>query len=336
VADGVHTAVIGAGAWGTALAWSLAERGKPVTLWAHSPEVANVINRSRENRIYLPGVALPENLRATSGMAEAARGAQLVLLVIPTQFMRATLTHLAPHVPPEATLVSASKGIENETLALPVEIIESTLGKQAAAKSVSLSGPTFAREFVQRAPTAATLASASETEARRAQEALSAPWFRLYIHHDVTGVELAGALKNVIAIAAGIAGGLGYGANTRAALITRGLAEITRLGEAIGADPRTFSGLAGVGDLVLTCTSDLSRNHTVGFRLGKGERLDQITGSMRAVAEGVATARAAAGLARKLGVETPIIEEVCRVLYENKPPSQAVVDLMSRAQKTEF
>ncbi|MBI4828842.1 MAG: NAD(P)-dependent glycerol-3-phosphate dehydrogenase [Nitrospinae bacterium] len=336
MAEDIQTAVIGAGAWGTALAWSLAERGAPVTLWARETEVVDTINQSRENRAYLPGVTLPQSLRATSDIAGAARGARIVLLVIPTQFMRAALTLFAPHIPPEAALVSAAKGIENETLALPVEIIEAVLGKRAAAASVTLTGPTFAREFVRRAPTAATLASADEGAARRAQAALSAPWFRLYIHHDVIGAELAGALKNVIAIAAGIADGLGFGNNTRAALITRGLAEITRLGAAMGADPRTFSGLAGVGDLTLTCTSDLSRNHTVGFRLGKGEQIGQITASMRAVAEGVATARAAVGLARKFGVETPIAEEVYRVLYENKEPGRAVADLMNRAPRAEF
>lgn len=329
-------AVIGAGAWGTALAWSIGENGTPVRIWSFEPAAADSINSSRENASYLPGVELPPAVSASSDMAEVMDGCRLAVFVTPAQFMRKTLEALAPHVAPGTIVVSATKGIEKRTLALPVDMINDALGADAAGRACCLSGPTFARELVEKAPTAATIASADHAAAREAQEALSAPYFRLYVHDDVVGVELGGALKNVIAIAAGIGEGMGFGHNTRAALITRGLAEMTRLGVAMGAGERTFAGLAGMGDLVLTCSGDLSRNRTVGMRLGKGERLEAIIGSMKAVAEGVPTAESVYHLSRKQGVEMPICDEVYNVLYEGKSPKEAVAGLMGRALKEEF
>lgn len=328
--------VIGAGAWGTALSWSLARCGHDVTLWAYEKEVADSINTVRENSVFLPGVKLPDGLTATCDMSEAARGKSIFLLVAPSQFMRGVMGKFAAVAPEEGIVISATKGIENDSLAMPVEIIEQTLPEGLRKRVCCLSGPTFARELVKEVPTAATVASKDEEAARLAQEVLAAPYFRLYVHNDVIGVELGGAVKNVIAIAAGISDGLGFGHNTRAALITRGLSEMTRLGVDMGADPKTFAGLSGMGDLVLTCTGDLSRNRTVGLRLGKGESLEEITTSMKAVAEGVATSLSVHRLAEKRGVELPITAEVYNVLYERKAPKDAVRDLMSRELKTEF
>ncbi|MBI5815951.1 MAG: NAD(P)-dependent glycerol-3-phosphate dehydrogenase [Nitrospinae bacterium] len=329
-------AVIGAGAWGTALAWAMAANGASVKLWTRKPEAVALINSERENRLYLPGAHLPENLAATSDETAAVSGCDIVIVAIPTQFMRKALAGFAGLIPEDAIIVSASKGVENETLALPVDIISQTLGEKIAGNVCCLSGPSFARELVNKLPTAATLASKNETAARTAQKFISSGFFRLYVHRDVTGVELGGALKNVIAIAAGISDGLGFGHNTRAALITRGLMEIRRLGVAMGAEAETFSGLSGMGDLVLTCTGDLSRNRTVGVRLGQGETLSAIQASMTAVAEGVATSLSAFRLAEKHNVDTPIVTEVFKVLYENKSPKQAVADLMGRELKSEF
>jgi len=329
-------AVIGAGAWGTAIAWSLAENGVETRIWAYEKEVADSINTSGENRVFLPGVPLPGGIAATTDMAEAVEGSRIVLIVVPSQFLRKTLRSLATAELEGKVIVSATKGIENDTLAMPVDMVADTLPDESLRMFCCLSGPTFAKELVKKTPTAATIASGNPEAARMAQQTLSAPYFRLYVHDDVTGVELGGAVKNVIAIAAGISDGLGFGNNTRAALITRGLSEMTRLGVAMGAKKETFAGLSGVGDLVLTCAGDLSRNRTVGLRLGKGERIDQITSSMTAVAEGVATSLSVHRLAQKHGVETPIASEVYKVIYEGKEPGRAVEDLMSRELKTEF
>lgn len=327
--------IVGAGAWGTALAWSLATNGKSVTLWAREEEVVEAVNEKGENSLFLPGARLPEGVLATGDIAEAAR-AWLILLVVPSQFMRGVLETMAGAVADDAVVVSCAKGIENETLALPAQVISETLPEAVARRACYLSGPTFARELVKAAPTAATIASKDAAAARLAQSVLSAPYFRLYVHDDVTGVELGGALKNVIAIASGISDGLGFGHNTRAALVTRGLSEMTRLGEAMGANPKTFAGLSGIGDLVLTCTGDLSRNRTVGLRLGRGERIGDILGSMSAVAEGVATSLSGLRLAEKHGVQMPITRQVYSVLSEGKAPKEAVAELMGRELKTEF
>jgi len=328
--------VIGAGAWGTALAWSTAQNKAPVRLWALEPEVADSINSSHENKTFLPGVELPSNLTATCDMAQAVEGCRVILFVAPTQFMRATLARLADVIPPDAALVSANKGIENETLALPHQIVAEMMPESISNRFCCLSGPSFAKELVKMLPTAATIASRHEAALHDAQEALSTPFFRLYAHEDVVGVELGGALKNVIAIAAGLSDGLGFGHNTRAAIITRGLAEIARLGVAMGAEPKTFSGLSGVGDLVLTCAGDLSRNRTVGLRLGQGEKLADITHGWKAVAEGIATASSAYHLADRHRVDMPIVNQVYKTLYEHKDPRLAVTDLMGRELRPEF
>ncbi|MDH5478374.1 MAG: NAD(P)-dependent glycerol-3-phosphate dehydrogenase [Nitrospinota bacterium] len=328
--------VIGAGAWGTALAWAVAQNKAPVRLWAMEPEVTEDINTTHENRIFLPDVSLPANLTATCDMAQAVEGCRVILFVAPTQFMRATLEKLALVIPRDAALVSANKGIENKTLALPHQIVEEMMPEEVANRFCCISGPSFAKELVKSQPTAATIASRHEAALHAAQEALSTPFFRLYAHEDVVGVELGGALKNVIAIAAGISDGIGFGHNTRAAIITRGLSEIARLGQAMGAEAKTFAGLSGVGDLVLTCAGDLSRNRMVGLRLGQGEKLEDITSGWKAVAEGIATTSSAYHLADRHRVDMPIVNQVYKTLYEGKDPNEAVTDLMGRELRPEF
>ncbi len=327
--------VIGAGSWGTTLADLLAKKGYPVTLWAYEKDLVERMSRTRINDLYLPDVTLAEQLSFTADLAAVAAGKDLLLLVPPSQVMRAVMQQAAPHVPPGALLVSASKGIENDTLQPMAEVLTGVFGQQVAQRLAFLSGPSFAREVAAGMPTAVAVASVNPAVAEQVQEVFSTDCFRVYRNDDVVGVELGGALKNVIALAAGVADGLGFGHNTRAALITRGLAEITRLGVAMGAKPATFAGLAGMGDLVLTCTGDLSRNRTVGMELGRGRRLEDILGSMTMVAEGVKTTLSAYQLAVRIGVEVPIIEQMYRVLYEAKEPRRAVTDLMQRELKAE-
>jgi glycerol-3-phosphate dehydrogenase (NAD(P)+) len=329
-------AVIGAGAWGTALAVTWAAAGRPVTLWAHDPATAAACAAARANDAYLPGVPFPASLTVTADMAEAVADARQVVFVVPSKFMRSPLVRLGEVVSPDATVTLATKGIENDTLAFPVDVARQTLPPAVAGRLCALSGPTFAREVVTDVPSAATIASLDVDAALTAQRAFSTDTFRLYVHHDLLGVELAGAVKNVIAIAAGVADGLGFGHNTRAALITRGLSEIARLGSAMGADERTFTGLAGMGDLVLTCTGDLSRNRTVGLRLGRGEKLAAILASTAAVAEGVSTATALRRLADREGVDMPIAEQVYKIVHEGADPKQSVARLMGRSLKQEF
>lgn len=324
--------VIGAGSWGTTLADLLARKGHNVTLWAYEQDLVKRMQVVGENDLFLPGFALAENLSFTADLATAAVGKELVLLVPPSQVMRRVLDTAVAHLGDETLVVSASKGIENDTL-LPMSAV---LGERLpAARTVFLSGPTFAREVAAGMPTAVVAAAAEEAAARIVQRAFSTDYFRVYTNSDVVGVEIGGALKNVIALAAGVSDGLGFGYNTRAALITRGLAEMSRLGLALGAKTATFAGLAGMGDLVLTCTGDLSRNRTVGMELGRGRRLDEILGGMKMVAEGVKTTLSAYQLAARLGVEVPIIEQMYAILYQDKDPRQAVSDLMLRALKPE-
>lgn len=328
-------AVIGAGSWGTTLADLLAKKGHEVTLWAYEPELVLEMRNNRENNLFLPGIRLDDGLAFTNDLEEAYRGCSMVLCVVPSQLVRRVMENSIAFIPKEAIIVSASKGIEVDTLAVVSEIYHEVLPPEQYARFAALSGPSFAREVAQEMPTAVTAASESEEVARRVQEAFTTSYFRVYRNADVIGVELGGAIKNVIAIAAGISDGLGFGSNTRAALITRGLAEMTRLGLAMGAQPSTFAGLAGMGDLVLTCTGDLSRNRSVGIQIGQGRKLDEILGEMRMVAEGVKTTESAYNLARKLGVEMPIIEQMYRMLYENKPAREAVLELMTRNLKAE-
>ncbi len=327
--------VIGAGSWGTTLANMLAKKNYSVTLWVYEKDLAQRMTTSRVNDLYLPGFTLSDNLTFTSDLTEAVRGRDLLLLVPPSQLMRSLLQQAAPDIGGETLIVSASKGIENDTLQPMAEVIGSCLGIEREQSLVFLSGPSFAREVAAEMPTAVVAASADAQAAAATQEVFSAPYFRVYTNDDVIGVELGGALKNVIALAAGVSDGLGFGYNTRAALITRGLSEMTRMGVALGANPATFAGLAGMGDLVLTCTGDLSRNRTVGMELGRGRTLDEILGTMNMVAEGVKTTLSAYQLAQKIGVDVPITEQMYRILYQNKDPRQAVFDLMLRELKAE-
>ena len=328
-------AVIGAGSWGTTLADLLAKKGHAVTLWAYEPELVLEMRSSRENSLFLPGIQLHEKLRFTNDLEEAYAGCTMVLCVVPSQLVRRVMVDSLPYLPPDAVLVSASKGIELDTLAVVSEIYREICPPELFARFAALSGPSFAREVAQEMPTAVTVASETEEIARRVQQAFSSSFFRVYRNTDLVGVELGGAIKNVIAIAAGISDGLGFGSNTRAALITRGLAEMTRLGIAMGAQAATFAGLAGMGDLVLTCTGDLSRNRSVGLKIGQGRQLSEILGEMRMVAEGVKTTESAYNLARKMGVEMPIIEQMYQMLYQDKPAREAVLELMTRNPKAE-
>lgn len=331
----VKVAVLGAGSWGTALGKLLAENGHRVLLWARDAQEADAINRDRTNEKYLPGFVLPEGIRATNDMDEALSGAELVLSVVPTIGLREVLGKAAERFPAGAPILSCTKGIETSTLKLVSEIFEEHLPKERHGDVTYLTGPSFAREVAARMPTAVTVAGTDETVCHRVQSLLMNDLFRVYTTDDVIGCELAAALKNVIAIAAGVADGLGFGHNTRAALITRGLAEIGRLALALGAHPLTMSGLAGVGDLVLTCTGDLSRNRSVGLALGRGQKLDEILAGMTMVAEGVNTTKSAYELSQKRGVEMPITAAMYRILYEDQDPRTAVVELMTRRARPE-
>jgi len=327
--------VIGAGAWGTALAKHLAEKGLEVRLWAYEPDVINAINSSHENPVFLHDVILPPSLTATSSLVEAVNGCDGVLFAVPSHLTRSVLRQLAPCISEPLPFVCATKGIEEHTAKLMTQVMEDELPPSMHCSVMVLSGPSFASEFSVGKPTALCLAGPDEELVRRFQSTLMTPAFRVYADTDVIGVQLGGALKNVMALAAGVIDGLDLGLNARAALITRGLAETIRLGAAMGADPRTFYGLSGVGDLVLTCTGTLSRNHSVGVRLGKGEKLETILAGMQAVAEGVRTARAALTLARRYQVDMPIIQEIHAVLYDDKSCMKAVTDLMERDAKPE-
>ncbi|MBN1605296.1 MAG: NAD(P)-dependent glycerol-3-phosphate dehydrogenase [Polyangiaceae bacterium] len=328
-------AVIGAGAWGTALARLLGQHGAPVALWTWQVEHALCMQRDRVNAQFFPSFSLPDCVRVTSDIADALEDAALVLLVVPSDVFRSVLTQARPYIPDHAALVSAAKGIENGSLMLMGEIIHDVLGESALERSAALSGPSFASELARGLLTNVVVAGPSSELCSRIQVTLSIEPLRVYTSDDRVGVEMGGALKNVIAIAAGACDGLGFGHNTRAALITRGLAEITRLAVAKGGHPMTLSGLAGMGDLVLTCTGDLSRNRTVGFDLGRGEQLQDVLARLGHVAEGVPTARSAYCLARQLGVDLPICSEVYRVLFEGKAPRDAVRELTARPLRQE-
>ncbi len=327
--------VIGAGSWGTALANVLAGNGHDTTLWAYEPELVAGMQATRINHLFLPDIELHPSLQYTGDLHHAVSGAEQVLLVTPTQVMRTVLNQLKGSINPTAVLASASKGIELETLCTVSQICSQELGDPVLERFVALSGPTFAKEVAMGLPSLIVAGSANAQAATQVQAVFSNQVFRVYTSDDAIGVELGGALKNVIAIAAGICDGLGFGHNTRAALITRGLAEMQRLGRALGAQDATFAGLAGMGDLVLTCTGDLSRNRTVGMKLGQGQKLADILAEMRMVAEGVKSAESVNALAQRLGVEMPITHKVYEILYADKPARQAVLELMSRDLKPE-
>jgi glycerol-3-phosphate dehydrogenase (NAD(P)+) len=327
-------AVIGAGSWGTALAQLLGDKGVSVRLWIREPEVYADLERDRINHTFLPGVRLSSRLSFTREFPEALHEAAVVLMAVPSHVFRSTLKALKPHWPPDGTLLSATKGMEIDSLLTMDGVTREELG--AAVPYAVLSGPSFAREVAQRQPTAVTLASRWREVARQLQKLFSAPYFRIYTSHDVTGAELGGALKNIFAIGTGILAGMGLGENPRAAVITRGVAEMTRLGTRLGANPMTLTGLAGLGDLVLTCTGAQSRNFQVGVKLGQGETVSQILEGMAMVAEGVKTCRAVYFLAQDLGVDMPIVTAVYKILYEGLAPKEAVKTLMTRELKDEL
>lgn len=328
--------VLGSGAWGTALALSLSRTGRPVTLWAHSPAAAQEIIGPGENKLFLPGFPLPPAITVT-GDNEAVAHADILLSVVPSEFLRSTMTRLAPHMHAGQILVSATKGVENGTFLRMTEVIAATVAETGLQFPIgAMSGPSFAQEVAEGQPTAVTVAFHDHAVAALVQREFSSESLRLYTSSDVIGVELGGALKNVIAIAAGIAAGVGLGYNSAAGLITRGIAEITRLAVACGGRRETLAGLSGVGDLVLTCTGSLSRNRTVGFELGRGRKLPEILASLGGkVAEGVHTTRAALGLARQRHIEMPIAEQMELILEQGKDPREAIKDLMLRPGKHE-
>jgi glycerol-3-phosphate dehydrogenase (NAD(P)+) len=327
--------VLGAGSWGTALANVLAKKGYDVTVWSYEPDVADAINREHANMRYLRDIVLSERIQATTSVEDTVRDADVVVSVTPAQHVRRVMETAASLIGPDTLIVSASKGIETSTLKTMAQVMEETVPGKAGKRASFLSGPSFAVEVAREQPTAVAMASYDLAAATEAQQLFQAPYFRVYTNSDVIGVELGGSIKNVIAIAAGMASGLGLGHNALAALITRGLAEMARLGVALGANPLTFSGLAGMGDLILTCTGDLSRNRQVGIGLGQGKSLTEVLGSMYMVAEGVETTRATHALAKKVGIEMPIVSQVYAVLSEHITAREALESLMLREPKAE-
>ena len=327
----MKVAVIGDGGWGTALAMVLERNGHAVTVWGPFPEYLEEIKACGENTTYLPGVPLPSTVQWTSDHAEAVKNVGLVVLVVPSRFYKPVVEAFKPFLPEDALIVSATKGLDEQTHERMSAVAENILGREVAV----LSGPSHAEEVARGIPCAVAIAAKDHSIAEQIQQLFLNDTFRVYTLEDVVGVELGGALKNVVAVAAGISDGLGFGDNTKAALMTRGIAEITRLGTALGAQPETFMGLSGIGDLMVTCMSKHSRNRGVGERLGKGETLEEIMGSMKMVAEGVWNCQAAKELAGELGVSVPITEQVNAVVHEGKDPRQAMMDLMARAPKPE-
>lgn len=334
--EDLNIGVVGGGSWGTALADLLANKGYKIDFWVYETEVKEQILQLRENRIFLPGFALSENLYPSTDLESVLSGKQLILVVVPSHVMREMIGKMAGFISRDMGIICASKGIENKSHLTMSGVILDALPSITEQQIAVLSGPSFAREVAQKVPTVVTVASKNEDLACTVQKIFYTPYFRVYTNDDMIGVELGGSVKNVIAIAAGMIDGLGLGLNTRAALITRGLTEIRRLGLRMGANPRTLAGIAGIGDLVLTCTGDLSRNHTVGKKIGQGLSLNEILSEMRMVAEGIKTARSVYNLSRKLGVEMPICHEIYSILYENTSPKEALHRLMTRDLKNEL
>ena len=327
-------AVIGAGSWGTTVA-SLAARSVPTTIWARRAELASAINDTRENSDYLPGHHLPDLLEATSELETAVRGADALVVAVPSHGFRAVFREAATAISNDTPIVSLTKGIEQGTLATMTEVVAAEAPDHDSSRMGVLTGPNLASEVIDGQPTAAVIAMRDADTARSIQDVLMGPTFRIYTNDDVVGCELGGALKNVMAIAAGMSDGLGFGDNSRATLITRALAELTRLGVTLGGQPTTFAGLAGMGDLIATCSSTRSRNHRVGVGLAEGKNLDEIVAEMKMVAEGIKTTKSVLGLAARAGVEMPIAEHVGQVLHEGVHPRDAVLSLMTREARSE-
>ena len=332
----VNIGVLGAGSWGTALANLLGLKGFKVDLWVFEKEVKEQIEAFRENKVFLPGFSLSANLFPSNDIAGVVSEKDLVLIVVPSHVMRETAQKVSGLLSKDTVIVSASKGIENKTHLTMSAVLKESLPEIPEDSFTVLSGPSFALEVARKLPTVVTVASIDKKLAGFVQNVFATPYFRVYTNNDMIGVELGGAVKNVIAIAAGIIDGLGLGLNTRAALITRGLTEIRRLGLKLGANPRTFAGLAGIGDLLLTCTGDLSRNHTVGKKIGEGRKLNDILSEMRMVAEGIKTAKSVYNMSLKLGVEMPISHEIYHILYDDVSPQDALLRLMTRDLKQEL
>lgn len=332
----MRVAVIGGGSFGTALAKLLAEMNHEVVLWCHNPQVSRCIAERRENPVYLPGVRLPDALRVTTSLKDAARDQEMLVAMGPSHVMRPVMEELRSFINGAPVVVSAAKGIEEHTHKRMSEVLLEVLGQEFSDRVAALSGPSFAREIAAGMPTAVTVAATGVSTCRIVQSAFRTPTFRVYSSNDIVGVEIGGSAKNVLAIATGVSDGLGLGSSSRAALITRGVAEIGRLVAAMGGDPRTVSGLSGVGDIVLTCTGELSRNRKVGLRIGRGERLSEILASMRMVAEGVRNSLSVCELAQQTGTEMPIAEQVRQLLHEDKPAHRVLGEFMSRKSKPEF
>jgi len=329
-------AVIGGGSWGTAIAYHLSVKGYPVRMWVYEPEVAEGINTRHENPLFLPGITLPGHVTASNDMAAVLDGIETLVMVVPSHFFRKITEEAARHISGEAYIASAAKGIEDNTHKVMTQILEEVFPPSFHARIACLSGPSFAREVAQLKFTAVTVASRNMETARYFQNVFTAPHFRAYTHTDPIGVQIGGALKNIMAIAVGVADGMEMGTNARAALITRGLAEISRIGKKMGADPATFLGLSGIGDLVLTCTGNLSRNRNVGLKLGQGLKIEEITRDMRMVAEGVVNTKSAYQLTQKLGVRAPVITAMYRILYKGLPLNEAVHEILSTEPGEEF
>lgn len=329
-----YIAVIGGGGWGTTLAYLLSNKGYDVSVWVYEEDLAEEMKRTRVNSLYLPEIKLPENIRISHRIDEVIDKTRYIVNAVPAQYTRSVFKQALSYISEsdEATIISVSKGIERGTLLTISSVLREVTGREVAV----LSGPSFAREVIKNLPTAVTLATEDKNTGFILQEVFNTDNFRVYTHDDVLGVEVGGALKNVMAIASGISDSLGLGHNARAALITRGLVEMTRLGVAMGARERTFSGLSGLGDLVLTCTSPLSRNYTLGIKLGQGIKLEDILTQTKSVIEGVETAESAFELSKKYNMEMPIVEQVYKIIYEGKDPVLTVKDLMSRPLRAEF
>ena len=325
---GSNISVIGGGSWGTALALIMAEKGYYVHLWVFEPDLANSMNSTKENSLYLPEVKLPMGIRATNSIEEAVKDSELILFAVPSHVTRSVLHQLAPLVRIDTPFIIATKGIENESLMLMSQVAEDVLPKEYHGQLAVLSGPSFAKEVCAHQPTALDLASKDPNLSRQVRKFLTTPYLQIFLKTDPIGVQLGGAMKNILAITVGCAEGLGLGYNTRAAIMSRGLLEMIRLGMAMGADPNTFSGLSGFGDLVLTCTGHLSRNRTVGLKLGQGMKLKDITSEMKMVAEGIKTTTAAHQLANRFSISMPIVNEIHAALFENKDPRQALTHIL--------
>lgn len=328
--------VIGAGSWGTALAALLAEGANEVVLWAFEPEVAPSINQEHRNPLYMPQTKLPPALKGTASLKEAVEGKEVLVNVVPSHHTRAIWQKAAPFVSPKTVIVNCSKGLESDSSLRLSQVLTAVLPRHPKENFVTLSGPSFAREVLDHQPTIVVVAGLDKKIAEKVQRLFRREWFLTYINDDVIGVEVGGALKNVIAIAAGICEGMGLGLNTRAALMTRGIYEMTKLGKAMGANPLTFAGLSGIGDLILTCTGELSRNRTLGLKLGQGKKLETVLKEMKTVAEGVKTAKVAYALIQKYKINNPVFVEVYRILYEEKDPRKALKDLLGLDLKEEL